>query len=187
MMEYMDKNVGKIVDKVKELGIDDKTLILFTGDNGTDRKVFSTFRGKKIKGMKGHTVDAGIHVPLIAYQKGLTRPEINENLIDFTDFLPTFLETAGVETENYLDGKSFYPILNGSEDKIRDWVFCSYAPKWGKFKEARFAMTTKYKLYDDGSFYDFINDPQEEYPITQIDSYNATRDMLQHVLDTMKN
>ncbi|MEX0359720.1 MAG: sulfatase-like hydrolase/transferase, partial [Allomuricauda sp.] len=66
MVGYMDKLVGRIVNATESLGIRENTLILFIGDNGTDRDVTSLINSEPLKGEKGYTTDAGTHVPFIA-------------------------------------------------------------------------------------------------------------------------
>ena len=110
MVNYMDKLIGKIVDKVDALGLARDTIILFTADNGTDRKITSNWGGLEIQGGKGGATDLGTHVPLIAYWKGHTpRGTVCEDLIDFTDFYPTLAEAAGIElgVDDPVDGISF--------------------------------------------------------------------------------
>lgn len=70
MVAYMDKLVGQIAQKTDDLGIAEDTLILFTGDNGTNTAIKSTLHGTVIKGGKGKTTDAGTREPLIAYWPG---------------------------------------------------------------------------------------------------------------------
>ncbi|MCM4151491.1 arylsulfatase [Arenibacter sp. N53] len=167
MVQYMDMIIGKIVDATDRLGIRENTLILFVGDNGTDHDVVSKFNGHSIRGDKGHTTDAGTHVPLIANWKGKIAPNsINDNLIDFTDFLPTLLDLQGSKRSNseQLDGLSFYPQLLGNNSNKRDWVFCHYAPNWGKFKNKRYVQNKNWKLYDNGELYDLAEDILEENP-----------------------
>ena len=62
MVAYMDKLVGRIVGKARQLGIADRTLVLFTGDNGTHRTLRSTLHGRTIPGGKGLTTEAGNRV-----------------------------------------------------------------------------------------------------------------------------
>lgn len=188
MMSYMDKCVGRIVDKVEELGIAENTIIMFTGDNGTDRKVYSKFKGKTIKGMKGHTIDAGIHVPFVAWWKGKTKPGINNDLIDFTDFLPTVVEAGGGQAGD-TDGKSFLSLLKGDSYTPREWIFCSYDPRWGRFEPANFAMNKKYKYYDDGRFFNFQNDPEENNDLATQIPENAISDyrLLRNAVDSVMN
>ncbi|MEP1088040.1 MAG: sulfatase-like hydrolase/transferase [Algoriphagus sp.] len=171
MVNYMDKLIGSIVDKTEELGIREKTLILFVGDNGTDRKVTTSQFGKAIKGDKGFTTTAGTHVPFIANWKGKIKPgSTNDNLIDFTDFLPTLLETAHFTNPEIAnsDGLSFYPQLLGDNSKKREWIYSYYAPNWGNFENSTYAQDKEWKLYDDGRIYSLLDDPLEQNSISKI-------------------
>jgi arylsulfatase A-like enzyme len=168
MVAYMDMIIGKIIKKTDDLGIRENTLILFVGDNGTDRDVYSIVNGISIKGNKGYTTGAGTHVPLIANWKGKIVPKsINDNLIDFTDFLPTLLDCVGIERDQdmSLDGHSFYPQLGGNNSNTRDWIFCHYDPNWGNFKATQYVQNKKWKLYVSGEFYDLERDVLEQNPL----------------------
>lgn len=171
MVEYTDKMVGKIVDELERLGLMDNTLIVFTGDNGTDSPIVTLLDGKPYPGGKGKTLDSGTHVPLIVRRPhGLVG--VNHNLIDFTDFLPTLCEAANVSFEHIpeLDGKSFYPQLIGQSSQPREWVYCWYAPRKVYDEAAQvFARDESYKLYRDGRFYEVRNDLEEQYPILEAD------------------
>ena len=170
MVEYMDMLVGRIINKTVELGIDENTLIIFTGDNGTSRKIVSTVEGKKIKGAKGNSISYGTHVPMIAYWKGVIEPHsINDNLIDFTDLLPTFMEASGTGVpDGFLtDGISFYKQLVGKPADAREWVYCHYAPNWGRNVNATWLHDKNWKLYSNGDFYHIKADPQELKPLPE--------------------
>ncbi|WP_245942094.1 sulfatase-like hydrolase/transferase [Algoriphagus chordae] len=172
MVKYMDKLIGSIVDKTNELGIRENTLILFVGDNGTDRKVTSSQLGESIKGDKGHTTSAGTHVPFIANWKGIIEPgSKNESLIDFTDFLPTLLEVAHFKNPELVptDGLSFYPQLVGDNANRREWIYCYYAPNWGQFENSTYVQDTELKLYGDGRIYSLLEDPLEQNPLGKND------------------
>ena len=65
MVSYMDYSVGRIIDKVGDLGIEENTMIIFTADNGTDQPVVSIKNNISIDGAKGKTIDTGTHVPLL--------------------------------------------------------------------------------------------------------------------------
>ncbi len=192
MVSYMDKLIGRIVDKTEKLGIRENTLILFIGDNGTDRDITSIVNGISLKGDKGYTTNGGTHVPFIANWKGtIKKNKVNYSLIDFTDFLPSILETADYKTttSDSLDGVSFYPQLFGDESNSRDWVFCHYEPNWGKFETRRYVHNTKWKLYGNGSFYDLQNDPLEKNPLNISDQSKVTKAVVQEfkgVLDGYK-
>ena len=168
MVTYMDKLIGRIVEATETLGIRENTLIMFIGDNGTDRDVISRVNGIELKGDKGYTTDAGTHVPFIANWKGKIKAgSINQNLIDFTDFLPSILEAATQEKldEKLTDGLSFYPQLMGLEYVARDWVFCHYEPNWGKFEPRRYVHDQHWKLYENGELYNLKSDLYEKNPL----------------------
>ena len=169
MVEYMDMIVGRIVDKVHESGLSKNTIILFTGDNGTHRSVVSSFQGKPFRGDKGQTTKFGTHVPLIAYWDGIIENgRVNDNLVDFTDFLPTIMDAvnAKVPRDFHTDGLSFYKQLLNKKVKAREWVYCAYDPNWGGRKAATWAHNHKSKLYGDDRLYDLEIDPEENNPLS---------------------
>jgi arylsulfatase A len=172
-MAYLDKNVGEIIDKVRELGISKNTLILFTGDNGTGTGIVSAMKdGRNIPGMKGKTNDYGIHVPLIAYWDGKIKPgQVFNNLVDFTDFLPTLCDAAQVKLpESFItDGRSFLPLMLGESYTSREWLFCHYDPMKSGFPKTRFVHNKEWKLYESGEIYNVINDPLEKNVIAEND------------------
>lgn len=192
MVTYMDMIVGSIVKKTDELGIRENTLILFVGDNGTDVDVSSMVNGALLKGDKGKTTDAGTHVPLIANWKGKIAPKsVNDNLIDFTDFLPTLLDCSLIEKKEAisLDGISFYPQLLGNNSETRDWIFCHYDPNWGKFKARRYVQNKKWKLYGNGEFYNLEQDILEMNPLKMADLSGEAKTIwkqFQEVLNSYK-
>ena len=195
MVAYMDEIVGRVVNKVDELGLGEDTMIIYYSDNGTDRKVVSRTVYGNVLGGKGLTTDAGTHVPLIVRWPGKIKYGINENLVDSTDLLPTILEAAQVPLgdSKKIDGISFLPQLLGHPDTTkREWTFCYYDPRPGwdkdKFGLIRYARTKRFKLYGDGRFYDVPNDRLEVRPIMPSDDTSASmsaRTKLKAVLDAM--
>ena len=162
--------------------------MLFIGDNGTDRDVVSEFKGQKVRGAKGSTMEYGTHVPLIAYWQGQVKPgSVNQGLVDFTDFFPTLLAAAGKSAGNELEGVSFYPQLVGEKGEEREWVFCHYEPRWGKFKKARYVQGKRWKLYGDGRIFDLHSDLLEENALKLDDLDQEARETIatyQKVLDS---
>jgi arylsulfatase A len=163
MVEYADKLVGRIVEKLEDLGLRENTLIIFTSDNGTDQGLKSILNGKDFFGGKFTNTDAGTHVPLIANWPGVI-PEgsVNEDLICFTYFFPTLAEIANLKIPSNLklDGQSFAPVLYGREADLRDWLYMWWYRDLNQGGE--FARTKRYKLYHDGSFFDLKKDPLEK-------------------------
>lgn len=169
MITHMDANIGRIVDQLENLGLQENTLILFTGDNGTDRPIVTLMRdGSKVAGGKREMTDAGTRVPLIANWPGtVPAGQVSGELVDFSDFLPTFGELAGVPVEQVpeVDGRSFVSQLKGEAGETRQWIYCWFSRNGGPDGRA-WARNQRYKLYASGEFYDVRNDVLEEYPLS---------------------
>ncbi|MFT5129247.1 MAG: arylsulfatase A [Rhodothermales bacterium] len=198
MVQYIDKNVGRLEDTLTELGLREKTLILFTGDNGTNASLTSELNGVQIRGGKGYTHDYGTHVPFIANMPGTIKPgQVNDDLICFSDFFPTMVEAAGLPPKSISDGDgwSFWPQCLGQKGKKRRWIYCYYFPRPSARKynnkyshyEVRFTRNTRYKLYDDGKLFDTIDDVLEKRPIAigaAGERGETARKILQQALDS---
>ena len=129
MVRYIDKMVGKLVNELDELGIRERTIVIFTTDNGTappPRGVIGTRNGKKITGAKGTETEAGTCAPFIVNCPGLVPAGVESDaLTDFTDMLPTFLELGGgtPPSDLIVDGRSIAPLILGKQqDSDRDWI-----------------------------------------------------------------
>ncbi len=195
MVAYADKMVGKVVAKLDEAGVRDDTLVLFTCDNGTFTNIVSRFRGREWQGGKGHMTDNGNHVPLIANWPGhVPAGKVNDDLVDFSDVLPTLAEVSGAEIPKKVtsDGRSFAPQLRGETGNPRDFVYCWYyrngkpAPAGKDHAAGESARTKRYKLYHDGSLYDVPADFYERNPLDPsklTDEQQAVQADLQKILD----
>lgn len=186
MAQHVDKVVGKIVAKLDELGLRENTLVIFTGDNGTGHAINSTLNGKPFRGGKGEMTDAGTHVPLIANWPGvIPAGTVNGDLVDFSDFLPTICDVAGIAIPEALtiDGHSILPQLRGETGTPREWAYCWYR-RGGQGKAAVWARTQQYKLYGTGEFYDIPADPDEKSPLKKLTSeQEAVKAVLQKAID----
>ncbi len=138
MISYLDENIGKLVQQLKDLGIYDNTLIVFTSDNGatynggTDSPWFNSggpFKSEMGWG-KGYTHEGGIRTPMVAsWPKKITPGSESEHMSAFWDVMPTLCEIAGIETPDDTDGISFLPALLGNKQTTHDhlyWEFPSY-------------------------------------------------------------
>jgi arylsulfatase A len=167
MVAHTDQLVGEIVGKLEELGIQNNTLVIFTGDNGTDVPVVSIMNGQEIAGAKGKSTDAGTRVPLIVFWPDVIKANsVNRDLIDFTDFLPTLGDIADITLDSLdLDGKSFLPQLRGEKGHPREWIYSWYSRN-GEADQARvFARNHRFKLYTSGEFYEIPEDYGEHHPL----------------------
>ena len=195
MVRYSAHLMDRIVRKLEETGIAEKTLVIFTCDNGTGRGVESWMGNRLVMGGKAFPIDAGTHVPMIAYWKGtIERGSVCHDLVDFSDFMPTLAELghAKVPTDRVLDGRSFLPQLKGQKGNPRDSVLVHYDKDPGsatpKFRRVRFAFDGRHKLYLDGRMIEVANDYLEQAPLNMNRATSETqnaRARLQTALDKM--
>ncbi len=198
MVNYLDKNIGKIVQKLQAAGVAQNTVILYTSATQTDSRIVSKWRGQKIQGTKTNTFKYGTNIPLLAYWPGHILPgQTSQTLIDFTDFMPTLADIAQIPvptTYGTLDGTSFYDNMLGITGKNRDWVFCQWDNNpIDNVPVERYINDAELKLYDtvgvgNGKFYNIAVDPYEKSPIpdsqltpTQL----ARKAYFRSVLDTL--
>jgi len=134
MITRMDRDVGRILDLVAELGLDGNTVVFFTSDNGpswvggADPDFFGS-RGP-LRGRKAQVYEGGIRVPLIARWPGRIRPGSESDLPSaFWDYLPTLSELAGTTPTTGVDGLSFVPTLLGrdAEQRRHDYLYWEYS------------------------------------------------------------
>ncbi len=194
-VEYLDKMVGKMVKALEDLGLRENTLILFTADNGTPYRfitnyengkfirenIFSEIADTLIQGGKTSTTDGGTHVPLITNWPGkVAERETNNDLIDFSDFFPTFAELTGavLPKDVIIDGISFAPQVFGKKGKPREWLYTL-------FKDQDWVRTKEWKLYRDGRMYDLNADPYELHPIEIKNASESTQEIGQFLAKIM--
>ncbi|KJF43970.1 sulfatase-like hydrolase/transferase [Draconibacterium sediminis] len=128
----LDKQVGRLLNKLDEMGELENTLVIFTSDNGPHREgrghnpEFFNSNGE-LRGIKRDLFEGGIRVPMIVWWKGKVTAGINTNhLSGFQDILPTLAEVAGVEIPAQTNGISLLPVLFGEEQASHEsmnWEF----------------------------------------------------------------
>ncbi len=129
MISRMDRNIGRIVSMVHELGLDDNTLIVFSSDNGptfnggSDSKFFES--AGPLRGLKVSLHEGGIRVPMIAAWPGKIEPGSTTNMISgFQDIVPTLAELTGAKVPADTDGVSLLPTLFGSgKQQQHDYLY----------------------------------------------------------------
>lgn len=138
MIEVMDAGIGRISEKLHEVGIADNTILLFTSDNGPALGDWNGFSQRRFNygfnGGKGNTYEGGIRVPLIIrWPHGLDGGARNAEMAHFTDWFPTLLNMAGVElpADLAIDGVDITPLLRGEGGgnyPQRCWQWNRYVP-----------------------------------------------------------
>lgn len=165
-VEYTDKLVGRLVAALDKLGLRQRTIVFYAGDNGPAQNIGPD--GKAVNGGKSFAVEEGCRVPMIVNCPGIVR-KIGScgELIDFSDLLPTFVELAGgtLPPDCVLDGRSFAPLLSGKPFQGRQWIYGPLADKrilrdehWLYEGDARFFSCGDLR---DGDGYREITDSQE--------------------------
>lgn len=214
MVAYMDQKIGQVVNKVKAAGLADNTLIMFCGDNATWYGITSTIRNfdgsdTTLSGTKTTTTWRGITNPVVAYWPGKIQPgSTSDNLMDFTDFIPTFADVANISRPSYfqnIDGVSFYHNLIGqtgiNKDKIKVWWNNGLNDEGDNTPPEIFVFDYDYKLYDDSThgvaeenrydrFFDLKNDIDEKHPLLDADltpEQMAKKEEFIAILQTMKH
>ena len=138
MITYLDDQVGIIMEKIKRLGLDNNTIILFSSDNGAtfnggvDTKFFNSVAG--LRGLKMDVYEGGIHEPFIARWPGKIKAGTISHLVSAQyDLLATLAELTGQTIPVKTDGISFLPELLGksSQQKKHDYLYFEYPEKGG--------------------------------------------------------
>lgn len=142
MMIKMDEGVGKILDLLEELDIDDNTLVLLTSDNGPHKEgghkpdFFNSNGG--LRGYKRDLYDGGIRAALLArWPAKIKAGSVSKHVSAHWDMLPTFCELAGVDSPNDIDGISMVPELTGKEQRPHEYLYWEFYERGGK-RAARF-------------------------------------------------
>lgn len=164
----LDKQIGRLLDKLKEMGELDNTLVIFTSDNGPhheghDHEFFDS--NGPLRGYKRDLYEGGIRVPLIVYWKGKVQPgSVSEYVSGFQDLMPTFAAIGSTDAPTQCNGISLLPAFRGSkqpEHQYLSWEFqldgwtrkmpdggFRQAVRMGKWKGVRYGLNADTELYD---------------------------------------
>jgi arylsulfatase A-like enzyme len=171
MMSAMDDNIGKVLDKVHEKGLDDKTLVFFISDNGGPTMKGTTInasRNDPLRGSKRTTLEGGIRVPFFCRWPGhVPVGKIYEQPVIQLDILPTALAAAGIEApaSAKLDGFDLLPHFNGTEKSgPHNTLYWRFGPQMairrGDWKLVRYDVAADGKdgVVTDAKLYNLKND-----------------------------
>jgi arylsulfatase A-like enzyme len=188
MITRMDRDVGRILDRVKQLGLDENTLIVFTSDNGPDQTLshdpeFFDSNGP-FRGIKRDVYEGGIRVPMIARWPGRVPAGRTSGLVTaHWDVMPTLAELAGLPAPKDIDGISIVPALLGEEQtQQHKYLYWDYghmretyiqALRWGDWKGVRIGTDAPIELYDLAKDPVEANNVAADHPdvVAQIDAY----------------
>ena len=181
MVNYMDSIVGRLLSKLKELGLDQNTLVIFTGDNGTGGNLVSRLGEFRLRGGKRTMNEAGTRVPFIARWPGKIPPGQRDSFITLMDVLPTLAAAANVPIKHQIDGMDLSHNFFNSPGKDRDHFFMAFEG------DVYFVRDKRFRLHEDGRFYDVAiagNESRYAMNVVSDSKQNANhRRQLQHRLD----
>jgi len=184
MITRMDRDVGRLLALLQELGIDDNTIVLFTSDNGPHREggndpTFFASSGV-LRGIKRSLHEGGIRVPMIVRWPGRIKAgSTSEHIGAFWDVLPTLAELAGGEAIEKTDGISFVPALFGKEQKTHEFLYWEFheagflqGVRMGPWKAVR-KLGTPMELYNLERDLGEMNDIAGQHPeiVARIEAY----------------
>jgi len=178
-IKRIDQLIGNLLEAVKAAGHEENTVILLTGMNAT---TIGSSQTRDEEALDHVVSDHTLRVPLIVRAPNISSGNrVSPDLIDFTDFLPTVLEFAGLQPERQpqLDGRSFVPSLLGSEDPFqkRSWIHAQL----GKLRMVR---DWEHMIDTNNRFHDLLEDPEQQQEINPLDKIApGRRQRLQMIMD----
>jgi arylsulfatase A-like enzyme len=163
MVTRMDRDIGRLLKRLKDLGIDEDTIVMFSSDNGPHKEgghdpVFFDSNGP-LRGIKRDLYDGGIRVPMIArWPDRIQRGSTSNHVSAFWDFLPTVCDLAGILCPDGIDGISFLPEMLGNTEQQQghDYLYWEFherkttnqAIRMGRWKAVRHSPVGPIELYD---------------------------------------
>lgn len=173
MLETLDNSIAEILTKLKELNLEENTVVIFFSDNGQ----LGEKDGKPFRGSKGDLYEGGIRMPLIISWPGFVEPgTVCEELVISNDFFPTFSDLVMVNKKLQTDGLSLLPLMKNSNAKLsRNTLYWHYphyhesglGPQ-GAIREGNYKLIEWFEKSIDNEMgalelYDLVIDPGERY------------------------
>jgi iduronate 2-sulfatase len=164
---FMDKQVGRILRTLKELGLDQSTAVMFTSDHGY-------LLGEHHFWQKGNLREEVTRVPLII-KSPIDKPGISTSLVELVDLFPTACEMVGLQSPASVQGSSLLPIIKNPKKEVKKSAL-SFIPKGTSMRTKKWA----YMKYKDGTeeLYDMKNDPKQFKNLVSNDSYSEVLNKL---------
>jgi len=161
MCENIDWNVGRIIKKIKELGLEENTIIIYFSDNGPNGWRWNG----GMKGRKGSTDEGGVRVPFFIQWAGKIEAGKNiKQIAGAIDILPTLTDLTGIQynTNKPLDGVSLKPLLLENNNEWEERFIFNH---WGRRTSVR---SQQYRLDNNNKLFDMVNDPGQYEDISEL-------------------
>ena len=159
----VDDSVGRVLQQLKDMGVENNTLVIYMGDNGF-------MFGEHGLIDKRVAYEASIRVPLLMYCPGLFHgANVVDNVVANIDIAPTIMEAMGLRKPPHMDGMSFLPLAEGKKVPWRDYFLYVYyweknypqTPTMFALRSDRYKYITYYGIWDVDELYDLQTDPDE--------------------------
>ena len=188
-IKSVDDGVGKVLDYLDEAGLADNTIVIYTSDQGF-------YLGEHGWFDKRFMYKESFRTPLLVrYPKEIKAGTKIDKLVQNLDFAPTFLDYAGIQIPEDMQGESFRKLVSGKTDEFRDFAYYTYYeyPAAHMVKRHYGVATQRYKLMhfyydvDEWELYDLEKDPNEMKNVYDDPAYEDIREMMQKKLDYARN
>jgi len=185
---FVDAQVGRVLNKLKETGLDKNTIVVFTSDHGYHL-------GEHGHWQKRTLFENATRVPLILSGPGINKNQkTNDAPIELIDIYPTLMDLVGMKTPEFVSGKSFAPILKDSSARVRTSALTELGVSLNSESNVQgyTIKTDRYRLTqwgDNGShgyeLYDHMFDKKELKNLSDIESYKKIQDSLKIVINNL--
>ncbi len=190
----VDENVGRLLDYLKETGLDNNTIVMYSADQGF-------YLGEHGWFDKRFMYEESFRTPLLAKWPGIIKPgSVNTDLVQNIDFAETFLDIAGIDAPADMQGESIVPLLKGNTPaNWRDSIYYHYYeyPGYHSVRRHEGVATQRYKLIrfygpdvpnaEEWEFYDLDSDPQEMNSQYANPEYTGTINVLKKELAHLRD
>ena len=182
---FVDAQIGRVLDKLKETGLDKNTIVVFTSDHGYHL-------GEHGHWQKQTLFEDGTRVPLIIAGPGIkNNKEIINNPVELVDLYPTIMDLVQMQTPKFVSGKSIVPLLENSANIVRESALTELQVNTGNGIAQGYSIKTKryrlsqwehkgVKAYE---LYDHFSDTSELTNLAEYSDYQKIRDSLVKILD----
>jgi N-acetylglucosamine-6-sulfatase len=183
----LDENVGRVLKFLDEAGLNDSTVVLYMGDNGFALGEHGFYD-------KRDAYETSIRVPLLVRAPGVIHGGTTvTQMVQNIDVAPTLLEAAGVPlppNAPKMDGRSFWPLLQGQNMPWRDHILYEYYWEWNfpatpttfAIRTERWKLIATQGIWDRNALYDLQNDPLERHNLIAVPAFHEQREKLQRQL-----
>lgn len=181
--ESMDRNIGRVLDYLKDNNLEENTLVLYLSDQGF-------YMGEHGWFDKRFMYEESFRTPMLMKMPGLIKPKTKiESMVSVVDIAPTFLELSGTQVPTDMQGRSFLSVLEGKKKSIQDQLFYHYyengehavSPHFG-VSDGQYKLIRFYKRVNGWELFDLKKDPKEMKNVYGNPKYKKVQERMEKLL-----